>query len=82
MPLIDLTELSESDREAEALRILRNDAHRPFDLSQGPLIRAVLLRMQEQEHILLVTMHHIVTDGWSIGIFHRELSAGNEQPFP
>src|SRR5206468_2070199 len=42
--------------------------------AQGPLIRAILLRLSEEEHILLVTMHHIVTDGWSIGVFHRELS--------
>ena len=73
VPLIDLTEWNESEREAEA--ILRGEARRPFDLAQGPLIRAVLLRMWEDEHILLVTMHHIVTDGWSVGIFHRELSA-------
>jgi aspartate racemase len=75
VPLIDLSEKSEAERDEEALRILRHETRRPFDLSQGPLIRAVLLRMQEQEHVLLVTMHHIVTDGWSIGIFHRELSA-------
>jgi amino acid adenylation domain-containing protein len=75
VPLVDLSDKSESDSEDEALRILRHEARRPFDLSQGPLIRAVLLRMQAQEHIVLVTMHHIVTDGWSIGIFHRELSA-------
>ncbi len=75
VPLIDLTKWNESDREAEALRILRDEARRPFDLARGPLIRAVVLKMQAQDHILLVTMHHIVTDGWSIGIFHRELSA-------
>src|SRR5712692_437081 len=74
VPLIDLSESPESDREGEALRILRHEARRPFDLSQGPLIRSIVLRLREQEHILLVTMHHIVTDGWSIGIFRRELS--------
>ncbi len=68
VPLIDLTERSESDRQVEAQRILGDVASRPFDLTQGPLIRAVILRMQEQEHILLVNMHHIVTDGWSIGV--------------
>lgn len=89
VPLIDLSDRSESDREEEAQRILRHEARRPFDLSQGPLIRAILLRMQAQEHVVLVTMHHIVTDGWSIGIFHRELSAlyealasGKSSPFP
>lgn len=75
VPLIDLSAKSEAERDEEALRILRHEARRPFDLSQGPLIRAVVLRMEEQEHVLLVTMHHIVTDGWSIGLFHRELSA-------
>ncbi len=75
VPLIDLSEKSAGDREAEALRILRHEARSPFDLSSGPLIRAVVLRMHPQEHILLVTMHHVITDGWSIGIFHRELSA-------
>ena len=74
-PLIDLTEMWEDQREAEALRILSHEARRPFDLSQGPLVRSVIVRTAEDEHILLVTMHHIVTDGWSIGIFHRELSA-------
>src|SRR5712692_5548145 len=73
MPLIDLTQLSETDREAEAQSVIDQEARRPFDLSQGPLIRAILLRLAEQEHILLVTTHHIVTDGWSMGIFHREL---------
>src|SRR4051812_8013866 len=74
VPLVDLTNQSEAEREAEALTILRHEARTPFNLSKGPLIRAILLRMQEHDHILLVTMHHIVTDGWSIGIFHRELS--------
>jgi amino acid adenylation domain-containing protein len=89
VPLIDLTERSESDREVEAQRILGDVASRPFDLTQGPLIRAVIVRMQEQEHFLLVNMHHIVTDGWSIGVLHRELSAlyqafvkGRPSPLP
>lgn len=73
MPIIDLSHLAESDREAEAQRILDAEGRRPFDLSQGPLIRSELLRLGEEEHILLVTTHHIVTDGWSMGIFHREL---------
>jgi amino acid adenylation domain-containing protein len=75
MPLMDLSDLAKEDREADSLRILQHEAQRLFDLAQGPLIRSILLRLHEQEHILLVTMHHIVTDGWSIGIFHRELSA-------
>src|SRR5438552_2955291 len=74
LPIIDLSEIPQPAREAEAQRLLRDEAGRPFDLSQGPLIRSVLLRLAEREHILRVTTHHIVTDGWSVGIFHRELS--------
>jgi aspartate racemase len=73
VPVIDLSTTGEA--EAEALNILRHEARRPFDLSVGPLIRAVILCLREDEHILLVTLHHIVTDGWSFGILHRELSS-------
>src|SRR2546421_693341 len=71
--LIDLCELPEPEREAEAKRILSSEGRRPFNLVDGPLIRSLLLRMNEDDHILLVTTHHIVTDGWSMGIFHHEL---------
>src|SRR5882672_2581296 len=74
LPLIDLSTEPERVREAAAKRILERETRRPFDLSEGPLIRALLVRVNEQEHILLATMHHIVTDGWSVGIFQRELS--------
>lgn len=85
MPLIDLTDRAETEREEQAQRLLQHEARKPFDLSQGPLIRAILLKLKDEEHILLVTMHHIVTDGWSMGIFNRELSGlyesfHNEQP--
>jgi hypothetical protein len=87
MPLIDLTEQAETEREEQAQRLLQHEARKPFDLSQGPLIRAILLKLKNEEHILLVTMHHIVTDGWSMGIFNRELSTlyeafHKEQPSP
>jgi aspartate racemase len=72
-PLIDLGNLPESDREVEAKRVLTSEGRRPFNLAEGPLIRSLLLRLADEEHILLVTTHHIVTDGWSMGIFHREL---------
>jgi amino acid adenylation domain-containing protein len=75
LPLIDLSELPEAEREAEAQRRLKQEAMRPFDLSRGPLIRAILLRLGTREHIMVVTMHHIVTDGWSVGVFHQELTA-------
>jgi aspartate racemase len=74
LPMIDLTGRVENECEEEAQRLLRHEARKPFDLSQGPLIRALLLKVKDEEHILLVTIHHIVTDGWSMGIFNRELS--------
>jgi hypothetical protein len=51
------------------------EAQQPFDLEAGPLIRGRLLRLGEEEHALLLTMHHIVSDGWSIGVLAGELSA-------
>ena len=60
---------------AELGRLAAEEAAAPFDLEQGPLIRGRLLRLGEEEHVLLVTMHHIVSDGWSIGVLMRELSA-------
>jgi len=75
MPLIDLSHLGEIDREAEAHRRLGLEGRRRFDLSNGPLIRAALFRLQKDEHILLLTMHHIVTDGWSVGLLQREMLA-------
>src|SRR5262249_18622029 len=64
----------ESEREAEAQRLGIVEARKSFDLSQGPLLRAKLLRLSDDEHILLLTLHHIVFDGWSMGVFYRELS--------
>jgi aspartate racemase len=75
LPVIDLSRKPEAERESEAQRLLQHEARKPFDLSEGPLIKSLLVRLSEQEHILLVTMHHIVTDGWSVGIFQCELSA-------
>src|SRR6185295_17863208 len=56
-------------------RIAEGEARRPFDLEQGPLLRARLLRLSEEEHVLLVTMHHIVSDGWSMGVLVKEVAA-------
>src|SRR6266704_1805379 len=69
---VDLCGLGLAEREAEARRVAQKEAATPFDLSQGPLLRVKLLQMDEQEHVLLVTMHHIVSDGWSSGIIVRE----------
>ncbi|HEU4559433.1 MAG TPA: amino acid adenylation domain-containing protein, partial [Longimicrobium sp.] len=75
LPVKDLSDLSETDREAAVRRRAREEAARPFDLSAGPLFRAALLRLGEEEHVLLLSMHHIVSDGWSMGVLFRELSA-------
>lgn len=65
------------------------EAARPFDLVQGPLIRAVLLRLSPEDHLVALTLHHIVSDGWSMAIIIRELAAlynafvsGSESPLP
>lgn len=60
----------------ELQRLTRAEAQSPFDLATGPLIRTSLLRLHETEHVLLVTLHHIIADGWSIGILIREWMAG------
>ncbi|MDQ6651918.1 MAG: amino acid adenylation domain-containing protein, partial [Acidobacteriota bacterium] len=89
IPFRELSHLPARERERECRRVLREEARRPFDLEKGPLIRAILLRLHQREHIVLVTTHHIVTDGWSMGIFHRELMAlyeafatGKPSPLP
>jgi amino acid adenylation domain-containing protein len=74
LPLVDLTALPASGRTAETGRLVAGDALRPFDLARGPLLRTTLLRLAEREHVLLLALHHIVTDGWSIGILTRELT--------
>lgn len=74
LPLIDLSRLGESERAAETARLSRGEARHPFDLNRGPLLRARLLRTSEMDHILLFTMHHIVSDGWSIGLLIAEVA--------
>lgn len=71
----DLMAYGRSEREVEIQRAKREEAQGKFDLSTGPLIRGRLLQLESDEHILLVTMHHIVSDGWSVDIFLSELSA-------
>ena len=75
LAVTDLTTLRETERETEACRLIKEEALRPFELSRGPLIRIGLIRLSEQESIFLVTMHHIISDGWSIVLFFQELSA-------
>jgi amino acid adenylation domain-containing protein/FkbM family methyltransferase len=75
LELVDLQLYAANEREAEAARQARMEAWRHFDLANGPLIRAVLLRLSPDDHILLLTLHHIVSDGWSMGVLFGELSA-------
>ncbi|RKG90846.1 non-ribosomal peptide synthetase, partial [Corallococcus sp. CA053C] len=75
LPLIDVSSLPEARREAEARSLANQEAQRPFDLEAGPLLRTALVRLSGEEHLLLVTMHHIVSDGWSMGVLVRELTA-------
>ncbi|HMF57479.1 MAG TPA: condensation domain-containing protein, partial [Pyrinomonadaceae bacterium] len=69
----DLSPLPEAEREAEAVRLATHEAQCPFDLARGPLLRARLLRLGEEDHALLFTMHHIISDGWSMGVLVREV---------
>ena len=75
IPTVDLGSLTASKREAEAKRLMLEEARRPFDLAQSPLLRVKLIRLANDEHLLLLTTHHIVCDGWSMGVFYRELTA-------
>jgi len=72
---IDLEGLPEAGRRAEASRLGRAEALRPFDLARGPLLRSSLVRLGAEEHLALFTLHHIVSDGWSTGLVTRELAA-------
>jgi hypothetical protein len=71
---IDLSRLPSADAAARLARRSRADAARSFDVERAPLLRAQLIRMAEREHVLLVTLHHIVTDQWSMGVLRRELA--------
>jgi amino acid adenylation domain-containing protein len=73
-PVIDLTELRERERSLRCEQLLRAEAAEPFDLSSGPLLRALLVRMEAEDHVVLLTMHHIISDGWSLGVLVREVS--------
>ena len=73
--VVDLAALPRRRAEAEAMRLAQREASRSFDLARGPLLRAGLLRLSAGEHVLFATLHHIVSDGWSIGVFARELGA-------
>ena len=89
LPIIDLREIPEGMREAEALRVAQESARRAFDLSSGPLLDFMMVRLDDEDHIVQMTAHHITADGWSLGILAREVgvlyeafSKGEPSPLP
>src|SRR6185369_10482730 len=89
IPTIDLSGHSEANRKDEITRFARQQAREPFNLAQAPLLRGMLLRLNGTEHVLLLTMSHLISDGWSVYLFFRELqslyeafSAGEPSPLP
>lgn len=85
----DLSEVVPEEREAEAARLASEEAQETFDLSRGPLLRARLIRMEAERHLLLLTMHHIISDGWSVEVMLGELrvlyevfTKGQSSPLP
>jgi amino acid adenylation domain-containing protein len=75
LPIVDLRRVPEADRDVTALRHATEEARGTFDLSKGPLVRTTLLRLGEQDYVFLLTMHHIICDGWSLNVFWRDLGA-------
>ncbi len=75
LPVVNLQSLPQDERESRVRQLAAEEVRRPFDLSQGPLIRATLLKLKAEEHVLFLNVHHIVSDGWSLGVFVRELMA-------
>ena len=89
MAQIDLTNWTPQEREEGVERIIREDARAGFDLRQGPLVRMKVLRLGSEDHVVLFTIHHIVSDAWSMGVLVREvcelydaISKGKDSPLP
>jgi amino acid adenylation domain-containing protein len=90
LPVLDLTCVDgDEEREAEAIRLAREEAREPFDLQQAPLMRVKVLRLGVRDHVLLFNMHHIICDAWSTGVLAEEVSviysafcAGQPSPLP
>jgi hypothetical protein len=89
VPLLDLRSLPEPERKAQIYQLATREAQHTFDLARGPLLTAKLLHPAEEEYVLLLTIHHIVFDGWSVGVFLQEVialydafSSGQPSPLP
>ncbi|MFP2912364.1 non-ribosomal peptide synthetase, partial [Pyxidicoccus sp. 3LFB2] len=89
MQVVDLSALPAEQHESRARRLATEDALRPFDLAAGPLLRATVLKLAPAQHVLLLCMHHSISDGWSMGVLVRELAAlyeaflhGQPSPLP
>ncbi|MBV9059576.1 MAG: amino acid adenylation domain-containing protein, partial [Pseudonocardiales bacterium] len=74
LPVLDFSQLAVPQRDAEIEQVLLAEASRPFDFASGPLMRLRLVRLGHYDHVLLIVMHHIITDGWSMGILVHDLS--------
>ena len=89
IPMEDLSLLSETEQQRQVMAFLNNEWREPFDLAHGPVLRVKLLKLAAEDHVLLRTFHHIVSDGWSLGVFMREFRdlyeaylQGRENPLP
>jgi amino acid adenylation domain-containing protein len=89
IPVTNLSGLSQAEQQRQVMASVNNEWSDPFDLAHGPVLRLKLLKLAEEDHILLRTFHHIVSDGWSLGVFMREFrdlyeaySQGRENPLP
>jgi len=74
LPVIDLQQFSATEQSTQVQQLAKQDAQTPFNLTKAPLLRVTLLHLDEQSHVLLLTIHHIISDGWSMGVLIRELS--------
>ncbi|HVU68237.1 MAG TPA: condensation domain-containing protein, partial [Ktedonobacteraceae bacterium] len=75
LPVLDVRHVSADSREREVQRYAREEAERPFDLTEGCLLRACLLHLAEEEFVFLLTLHHIAADAWSVEVLYREILA-------
>lgn len=89
LPLIDISEMAEAEREAQGLQLAYAEMLRPFNLAQGPLLRVTLVKLGAAEHLMLFTLHHMVSDGWAagimineVGVLYEAFAKGHSSPLP